>query len=112
RAFSVAGHGTVVTGSVASGRLRVGDEVVIAPQGMVARVRSLQSYNVPVDCVQRGQRAAINLAGVPLKAIGRGDFLAQSGLLTASRCLAARLSLSEQQQAKSRKRMPVRVYLG
>src|SRR3954465_3061515 len=64
RAFVVQGHGTVVTGSVTSGSVKVGDEVEWQPRGERVRVRSLQSYEQPVEEVHRGQRAAINLAGV------------------------------------------------
>src|SRR5438067_6523191 len=64
RSFIVQGHGTVVTGSVTSGSLSVGDEVVWLPRGEKVRVRSLQNHDRAVDQVHRGQRAAINLAGV------------------------------------------------
>ena len=58
RAFIVQGHGTVVTGSVTSGILRVGDELEWQPRGERVRVRSLQNHDQPVEEVHRGQRAA------------------------------------------------------
>lgn len=112
RAFSVDGHGTVVTGSVASGRLRLGDEVVIQPSGTAARVRGLQSHNAAVEVVERGQRAAINLAGVALQSIRRGDVLACDGFVSASRSFGARITIAAEHRARVRQKMPVRVHLG
>lgn len=79
RVFAVAGHGTVVTGSVVSGNLRVGDEVEIAPRGQHVRVRSLQRHGESVGEVGAGQRAAINLVGVKHDQLGRGDELVTPG---------------------------------
>ncbi|MFH1267403.1 MAG: selenocysteine-specific translation elongation factor, partial [Planctomycetota bacterium] len=62
RAFTIAGHGTIVTGSVSTGGVRVGEELAIHPGGTLARVRSLQNHGRPVEEVHCGQRAAINLA--------------------------------------------------
>jgi len=76
RSFIVQGHGTVVTGSVLSGRLRVGDEVEWLPSGAKVRVRSLQNHDRAVDEVHRGMRAAINLAGVEQGDVVRGQELA------------------------------------
>src|SRR5439155_6052297 len=64
RTFSVAGHGTVVTGSVSSGQVRAGDALAIEPGGIIVRVRGLQNHDRAVDELHRGQRGAINLAGV------------------------------------------------
>ena len=81
RSFVVQGHGTVVTGSVTSGSLRVGDEVEWLPRGERVRVRSLQNHDQPVEEVHRGQRAAINLAGVRHEDVLRGQELATPGYL-------------------------------
>src|SRR5688500_5495613 len=64
RAFVVQGRGTVVTGTVWSGRLRVGDEIDWLPLGKKVRVRGLQSHGHDADEVIQGQRAAVNLLGV------------------------------------------------
>src|SRR5437868_6582779 len=79
RSFIVQGHGTVVTGSVTSGSLRVGDEVEWQPRGERVRVRSLQNHDHTVEEVHRGQRAAINLAGVHHEDVVRGQELATPG---------------------------------
>jgi selenocysteine-specific elongation factor len=112
RVFSIDGHGTVVTGSVVSGRLRVGDEVVISPRGITARVRALHSYNQSVATVERGQRAGINLAGVPRQELRRGDVVAEQGLLWTSQCLGVHVALSPEYVGKMRRNQSVRVHLG
>src|SRR5258708_2553042 len=79
RSFIVQGHGTVVTGSVTAGSVRIGDELAWQPKGETVRVRSLHNHDRPVEEVHRGQRAAINLAGVPHEAVIRGQELATPG---------------------------------
>src|SRR5207248_4934482 len=81
RSFIVQGHGTVVTGSVTSGNLKVGDEVEWLPSRQRVRVRSLQNHDRAVEEVHQGQRAAINLAGVHHEEVIRGQELATPGYL-------------------------------
>ena len=74
RAFSLRGIGTVVTGSLIGGALRVGDSVVVQPRGTPARIRSLQSHGRDVDLAFPGTRAALNLPDLaPGNDIARGD---------------------------------------
>ncbi|NOT09563.1 MAG: hypothetical protein HOP28_15335, partial [Gemmatimonadales bacterium] len=75
RAFSVAGVGTVITGTPWSGTLKVGDEVQLLPGSISARVRSLEAYGEPVESVSSGTRAAVGLVGVDRGAVGRGATL-------------------------------------
>ncbi|MCU0875157.1 MAG: selenocysteine-specific translation elongation factor [Pirellulaceae bacterium] len=112
RSFTIAGHGTVVTGSISSGRVRLGDELVIEPGAVNVRVRGLQHHDRPVDEVHRGQRAAINLAGVHHEAIRRGQELATPGHLVPSRVIAASLSLLGSVGRPLKHRSRVRVHLG
>ncbi len=86
RAFSVAGHGAVVTGTIASGQVAVGDELQWWPEGRTVRVRGLQHHDQPVPRLERGTRAALNLAGVRHNEIDRGQELATPGYLRARRC--------------------------
>ncbi|MCX7970345.1 MAG: selenocysteine-specific translation elongation factor [Negativicutes bacterium] len=79
RVFSLPGHGTVVTGTVLSGELRVQDKVTNRSSGREYRVRNLQRHAVDVERVMAGQRAAINLAGAELTEIKRGQLLVRSG---------------------------------
>jgi selenocysteine-specific elongation factor len=111
RTFSIAGHGTVVTGSVASGSARIGDELVIEPGGIPARIRGLQSHDHSVEEVHRGQRAAINLAGVHHDTIRRGHELAAAGHLRPGKIVTAQLLLLDS-AAPLKSRTRVRVHVG
>jgi len=112
RSFIVQGHGTVVTGSVTSGSVRVGDEVEWQPRGERVRVRSLQNHDQPVEEVHRGMRAAINLAGVHHEDVVRGQEVATPGYLVPSRTLTVRLhSLADVKRA-IKHRAPVRFHVG
>jgi len=93
RSFVVKGFGTVVTGSVLSGQLKVGDSVEILPQQRVVKVRGLQTHGHPVSDVRLGDRAAINLAGISKEEIRRGDVLATPGRGFPTVRLDARLHL-------------------
>ena len=80
RAFSIAGVGTVVTGTPWSGVVRPGDPVTILPSGLGARVRSLEAYGAPVPEGRPGARTAVGLVGVERAAVGRGDVLVSGGI--------------------------------
>jgi selenocysteine-specific elongation factor len=75
RSFTLAGTGTVVTGTVLSGAVNVGDRVTISPSGLSARVRSIHAQNRPTERGAAGERCALNLAGdgITKDAIARGD---------------------------------------
>ena len=75
RSFSLSGVGTVVTGTAWSGRLGVGDPVIVLPAGLRARVRSLESYGHAVERSDPRARTAVGLAGVERRAVSRGDVL-------------------------------------
>jgi selenocysteine-specific elongation factor len=77
RCFTLAGAGTVVTGTVLSGSVAVGDQVVVSPSGLAARVRSIHAQNRPAERGLTGQRCALNLAGrdISKDAVTRGDMI-------------------------------------
>jgi selenocysteine-specific elongation factor len=112
RSFSIRGHGTVVTGSVASGVTRTGDLLVIQPGGVEVRVRGLQNHDRTVACVERGQRAAINLAGIHHDQIQRGHELATPGHLVPSTLVTVELSLLDTAPRPLKPGNHVRVHLG
>jgi selenocysteine-specific elongation factor len=112
RSFIVQGHGTVVTGSVTSGSVRVGEEVEWLPRGERVRVRSLQNHDQSVEEVHRGQRAAINLAGVHHEDVVRGQELATPGYLAPSRVMTLRLHCLADMKRPIKHRMPVRFHIG
>ena len=77
RSFTVTGAGRIVTGAVLSGRVKVGDKVMVSPRGAEARVRAIHAWNRPADSAVAGQRCALNLVGVGLKDAEpvRGDWI-------------------------------------
>jgi selenocysteine-specific elongation factor len=93
RVFSVAGFGTVVTGTLVDGQLRVGDEVEIYPAGRRARIRGLQSHNRQEDAALPGSRTAVNLAGVAHHEVQRGNWIALPGAFEPSRRLDTHINL-------------------
>jgi selenocysteine-specific elongation factor len=79
RAFSVAGVGTVVTGTAWSGRLAVGDEVALLPLGTRGRVRSIEMHGRAVERSEPGQRTAVGIAGIRRDGVARGSTLVAAG---------------------------------
>jgi selenocysteine-specific elongation factor len=77
RCFTLAGIGTVVTGTVTQGRIAVGERVVVSPKGIEAQVRSIHAQNARTDAGRCGDRCALNLVGSSISrdAIGRGDVI-------------------------------------
>src|SRR5713226_2641102 len=112
RSFIVQGHGTVVTGSATAGSVRVGDELQWLPRGERVRVRSLQNHDRPVDEVHRGQRAAINLAGVHHEDVIRGQEVVTPGYLVPSRVLTVRLHCLADVKRPIKHRAPIRFHVG
>ena len=91
RVFSMPGFGTVVTGTLLDGRLRVGDTLEAAPGGPTARVRGLQTHRREEEQALPGTRTAVNLAGVDRDELRRGQVLAPPGRLPAARSVDARV---------------------
>ena len=79
RAFTIAGAGTVVTGTLGAGRIALGDELVLAPAGRTVRVRGLQTLGSPVEEVAAVARVAVNLRGVDRAEVRRGHALLSQG---------------------------------
>ena len=79
RAFTVRGAGTVVTGTLWSGSAGRGDAVELLPAGRRARVRGVQVHDAFVERAQAGQRVALNLAGVDVSGVARGDVVVAAG---------------------------------
>ncbi|MEX0927269.1 MAG: selenocysteine-specific translation elongation factor, partial [Dehalococcoidia bacterium] len=73
RSFTMSGFGAIVTGTLADGRLRVGQEVEILPRGLRARVRGVQTHRTSIDEALPGTRVAVNLSGIEHHEISRGD---------------------------------------
>lgn len=93
RAFTMAGFGTVVTGTLWSGRIAPGDVLEILPQGQQVRVRGVQSHGQPVAAGIAGSRVAVNLAGVEKDEIERGNVLGTPGIFRPTDLIDARVRL-------------------
>lgn len=89
RSFALKGFGTVITGTLGSGTLRVGDTVELQPTGKEARVRSLQVHGESVPAASAGQRTAVNLSGVDHGDIERGFVLLSPKALEPTRIIHA-----------------------
>jgi len=93
RVFTIAGSGTVVTGTLIDGSLSVGQEVEILPAGLKSRLRGLQTHKSRIDTASPGSRVAANLVGVTTSQLQRGDVVTKPGWLTPTKMLTVKLSL-------------------
>jgi selenocysteine-specific elongation factor len=94
RVFTLAGVGTIVTGTAHAGRVRIGDELAVVPGDVRARVRSIHAQDQPAPEGVAGQRCALNLAGVEKSAIDRGQWVQARELVNVSDRFDASLLLS------------------
>ncbi len=92
RVFTIAGAGTVVTGTLWSGRVSREDQIEIMPGGREARVRGVQVHSASVEKATAGQRVALNVAGVDKDDISRGDVIAEPGTLAVTDRFDARFT--------------------
>ncbi|HEV8238065.1 MAG TPA: selenocysteine-specific translation elongation factor [Thermoanaerobaculia bacterium] len=111
RAFHLKGLGVVVTGTLASGRVTVGDELAVVPGERSARVRSVQVHGSPRDEALAGERTSLQLAGVELGELERGQQLAPAGALATTHRLLARCTWLPDAGKPLAGWMPVRVHL-
>jgi selenocysteine-specific elongation factor len=113
RAFSVAGVGTVVTGTAWSGRLAVGDAALLLPSGLAARVRSIESYGRTLQESEPGARTAVGLAGIQREDAHRGAWLvAADAPWRPTQALDAEVALQADAPRPLVLRSRVRVHLG
>jgi selenocysteine-specific elongation factor len=112
RSFSIAGRGTVVTGTLRLGCIRTGDEVELMPGDLRTTVRQLEFHNRSVEIAWPGQRVGVNLRHVKSQNIGRGDALSSVGLLRASMLLDVELTLLKNQKSALQDGQTVRLLFG
>ena len=91
RVFSIAGFGTVVTGTLIDGAFSVGQEIEIVPGGKRGRIRGLQSHKEKLERVEPGGRTAVNLSGLAVDELARGQVVALPGTIAATTLLDARI---------------------
>src|SRR5882762_1103999 len=93
RVFTLAGLGTVVTGTVFSGCVHTGDTVAVMPANRLPRVRSIHTHNRASEAGHAGQRCALNLVGIDKDADARGDWVADQRALVPTTRVDVRLRL-------------------
>ncbi|MBC8256799.1 MAG: selenocysteine-specific translation elongation factor [Candidatus Marinimicrobia bacterium] len=112
RVFSMKGYGTVVTGTVNSGSLKIGDTVELLPGSVKSRVRGLQSHGKEVQQVETGDRAAINLQGLEIIQVERGSQIAEIGYLQSINQMGVTLQLLDSAQKPITQNQRIRIHLG
>ena len=112
RSFTLAGTGTVVTGTVLSGAVAVDDRVVVSPRGLAARVRSIHAQNRPAARGAAGERCALNLVGerITKEAIRRGDVVVDPALHAPAERIDALLRLLPSETRPVGQWTPVRLH--
>ncbi len=112
RSFTLAGAGTVVTGTVLSGAVATGDRITVSPSGIAARVRSIHAQNRPTERGVAGERCALNLAGdgISKDAIARGDVVLDPDLHAPTERIDASLRLLASEQKPVTQWMPARLH--
>ena len=93
RVFSVKGFGTVVTGTLVSGALTADRDLAVLPAGRTVKVRGIQMHGLKEAAAEAGQRVAVNLGGVEVADVNRGDTLVSHGDLVATRVCDARIEV-------------------
>jgi selenocysteine-specific elongation factor len=112
RVFTLAGQGTIVTGTVFAGQVATGETMTLAPAGVSVRVRSIHAQNRAADVGRAGQRCALNLAGIDKDAISRGDWIVDARLATPSERLDVELTLLPDAGMTLQHWAPLHVHLG
>lgn len=112
RSFSMKGFGTVVTGTLVSGRIKEGDELELLPDGRPVRVRGLQTHGKAVVSAVAGTRVAVNLSGIDHSEIARGMVLAEPGVLKPTQIIDAEIEALPEIAKSLSTRQRVRVNMG
>jgi selenocysteine-specific elongation factor len=112
RAFSVSGFGTVVTGTIISGKVSLGDTVEIYPGKVKAKIRGIRVHDVPSEVGEAGQRCAINLANIKVSEVQRGNVIAKEDIMEPSLIIDCKLYHIKTAEKSIINRQRVRLYHG
>lgn len=112
RVFTMKGFGTVITGTLTSGTVTVGDPVMLYPSRETSKVRGIQVHSQSVEQAHAGQRTAINFQGLSKEAANRGDVLAHADTLEVSYMIDARLHCLDSLPKPLKNRVRLRVHTG
>ncbi|MCJ7436113.1 MAG: SelB C-terminal domain-containing protein, partial [Anaerolineales bacterium] len=112
RVFSMSGFGTVVTGTLLDGHLSIGDDVEILPAGQKGRVRGLQTHKKKEETAIPGSRTAVNISGVEMDQIQRGDIVVRPNQYQVTRRLDAHFRLLKDVSAPLKHSNEVKFFVG
>lgn len=112
RVFTIGGFGTVVTGTLIDGPLLTGQELVIQPSGLRSRVRGLQTHGAKAETALPGTRVAVNLVGVGVDELHRGDVLTLPGHVQPTALIDLKLRLVEAAPAPLKQNDALDLFVG
>lgn len=112
RVFTMKGFGTVITGTLMSGQIKVGDTVDIMPQGLKTKIRGIQIHGKAEESAFAGQRTAINLQAIDKELLNRGDVLTTTDTFAPSLRMDILLRYLSVSGKKLKNRAPVRFHIG
>lgn len=112
RVFSMSGFGTIVTGTLSDGQLALGDEVVILPSSAKGRVRGLQTHKKKEERAVPGSRTAVNISGIAVEDIKRGEVVTHSGQYQPTRRVDAHVRLLKDVSQPLKHNTEIKVFVG
>jgi selenocysteine-specific elongation factor len=112
RIFTISGFGTVVTGTLIDGKLQTGDDIQILPSGLRGRIRGLQSHKKKEEAAYPGSRTAVNISGIDVDQIQRGEILVKPGQYRLTRRIDVYFRLLKDASLPVHHNMEVKFFLG
>lgn len=112
RVFSISGFGTIVTGTIISGRIKEGETVEVYPSGIISKVRSIQVHEQSVTFAEAGQRCALNLSNIKVNELQRGNVIARENVMEPSSIIDCNLYYLKSAYKPLENRQRVRLYHG
>lgn len=112
RVFTLTGFGTVVTGTLLDGSLKIGDEIISLPSGKTGRIRGLQNHHHKLQKIDPGFRTAVNIVNLNHQDIARGDVIAHPGDYKPTRLLDAHFRLLKDSPFPLKHNLEVKLFLG
>ena len=114
RVFTLPGAGLIVTGTVFSGKTALGDRLVVSPQGLNVRIRSIHAQNSESEIGYAGQRCALNVtgSGIDRATVSRGDWVLESGLHQPTACIDVAITVLKSERRPLMHWTPVHIHIG
>ncbi len=112
RIFTLKGFGTIVTGTLLDGSFKVGDQVEILPSGIKSRIRSIQNHKKKQQIAEPGNRTAINLVGVEVNQLQRGNIVSSPGQLRPTHRIDVEINLLKNSLARIKHDDRLKIFIG